>query len=169
MTQLTYTIAHIKVGAEKYWKEVEGFVSNDLTKLKTPNRQFTKMYNSLEDDYVYVEYNEELNKNTSLPLSPLTEKLGATIYGGFEDEKDFYVVMPTVGDLKVGGVLMLNSIEEIIDLENLLTYIQSLKKLHLNISDYLLSSKANTKFLNIFQEYARTGILENELYKQFFK
>lgn len=118
---------------------------------------------------------EQLNLNH--PLSFIAEKLEATIYGGFKDEKDFYIVLPTLGGKKSGdvlyskddcyrklvywnknvGTLCINR-EGHCDEDDTLAYF--LRNRELDDSDTLEG--------NIIEEYARTGIIENDLYKHFF-
>lgn len=167
MTQSTNTIAHIKIGAKKYLQEVGGFVSGDKSKI-----------------FLYFEGKPDFHfENDNHPLSALANKLGATLYGGFEDERDFYLMMPTVEGFKVGDVnifdfygeckysmLCFGEFEFCEDFHNTpssSTYgfywkeNDDYDKLYSWHSDQSVSK-------NIFQEYARTGIIENDLYKQFF-
>lgn len=167
MTQLTYTIAHIKVGAENYWEEVEGFVSGDKESL---------LFDKKKIDDIIIRYAE----NNNHPLFDLANLLGATIYGGFQDENDFYLVMPTIEGLKVGDVkkeftLLNDEANRIIVLDGI-DFCYGYKV----DSKYTISSIAsNVEYIiknnilygddNLFKEYAKTGILNNDIYKQFFE
>ena len=235
MTQLTYTIAHIKIGAEDYWEEVEGFVSGDKKTLSFATTSYiasTTIFYSLSanrsilfaeegksfsngkgaENTVYntIQSLETLQRNDNHSLSILANKLGATIYGGFEDEKDFYLMLPTVEGFKVGDyyfdsilsiyafnkykmyreenarfgfhILQLSRHNEDgncsayeIDFDDVsgLTN-KPYKDMKPEIQDLLkkmllLKSTCQPKIKNIFQKYARTGIIENDLYKEFFK
>jgi hypothetical protein len=151
MTDLTYTIIHVQVGAEKYWEEVEGFVRNDKTSLF--------LYEGGKPDYFF--------KNDNLPLSDIAKRLGAKVYGGFEDEKDFYLVIPRFRALKVGDVLrwVKASIYYLI-MKDELGFFKNTEsdRITSNWCKYIACMELKG---NIFQEYARTGIIESELYKQF--
>jgi hypothetical protein len=134
----------------------------------------------------------------------LGKKLGAKIYGGFEDKNDFYIALPYEEGLKSGDVLIRttekwlvkNTKQEIVICLNYKENgeIRSPKKLLYNMfvyrekggiiftrdlrerqrhlqknekkiyKEWILSSVEN----NLFEEYARTGIIENDLYKHFF-
>ena len=186
MTQSTYTIAHIKIGAEKYWEEVRGRVACDLQDIEV---RYLRTFNG-----VLMERKKILKQNPSHPLSELANRLGATIYGGFEDEKDFHLMLPTCEGYASGSVITITMMENSRDW--LLGYSnedchftimwQNSDSHHLSaksLKEYLEMDKAKKeqqpenyekqKFIqvkgNIFQEYARTGIIENDLYKQFFK
>ena len=171
-------IVHIKIGAEKYWEEVKGFVSGDKKSLFFKIKDYDwNLYRAGKDDF-------EICENDNHPLSKLANKLGATLYGGFEDEKDFYLMMPTVEGFKVGDVnifdfygeckysmLCFGEFEFCEDFHNTpssSTYgfywkeNDDYDKLYSWHSDQSVSK-------NIFQEYARTGVIENDLYKHFFK
>ena len=204
MTQLTYTFIRIQVGAEKYWEEVKGFVSGDKKSLFFKIKDYDwNLYRAGKDDF-------EICENDNHPLSKLANKLGATLYGGFEDEKDFHLMMPTVEGFKVGDydfdsilsiyafnkykmygeenarfgfhILQLSRFNEDgncsayeIDFDDVsgLTN-KPYKNMEPEIQDLLkkillLKSIYPPKIKNIFQEYARTGIIENDLYKHFFK
>ncbi len=161
MTQLTYTIAHIKVGAEKYWKELSGKEGEE------------DIYISPQlDKILYVaNYTFDIERNDNHPLSGLANKLGATIYGGFKDEKDFYFITPTVGELKVGDCIITQRKNK-----GFIAFSQFgfTETTIYNISNFtrpltINYSMGNAIKGNIFQEYARTGVIENDLYKQFFK
>ena len=205
MTQSTYTIAHIKVGAKKYWEEVGGFVSGDKKELILENIKdkiaFLKELNTAFQSKLYIPwkvdeeyFNDIFKQNPSHPLSELANRLGATIYGGFEDEKDFHLMLPTCEGYASGSVITITMMENSRDW--LLGYSnedchftimwQNSDSHHLSaksLKEYLEMDKAKKeqqpenyekqKFIqvkgNIFQEYARTGIIENDLYEQFFK
>jgi len=211
MTDLTYTIAHIKVGAEKHWEEVGGFVSGDKRKLKISDDElleakekvdnsqnnygywvnvYNEKYNAYtkptkqemmqkldaETDLLIREYEalkKGLERNDNHQLSNFANELGAKIYGGVEDEKDFYLVMPTARDLKAGDFTkdFLIGFGEYVAWRRQYNYgfycIQASNKEVMFIAyekDYVFPKKGN-----IFQEYARIGIIENDLYKQFIK
>jgi len=161
MTQLTYTIAHIKVGAEKYWEEVEGFVSGDKKVIIT-----SSMKNLLLNPSISF-----FNKNCLHPLSNLANKLGATVYGGFENEEDFYLLLPCCKKLTVGDCFITQFKYK--------GFIGFGEFGFTETKIYNISNSTNPlvagfeigleKKGNIFQEYARTRIIENDLYKQFFK
>jgi hypothetical protein len=189
---LTYKIFHIKVGSEKYWEEVKGFINCDGKSIL------------LKSNKEGVHYDEYL-LNAEDHISPLAKKLGAKIYGGFEDEKDFYIVLLYEEGLKSGDVLirttqkwLVSNIEQKIGiylnykddeeawppkalLRDIFVYRERrsgvmfvrdiegrekyLKKNYEKIyKEWILSSVEN----NLFEEYARTGIIENDLYKHFF-
>ena len=211
MTHLTYTIAHIIVGAEKPYEEVEGFVNNKLDLLQISNPKYSLLANTQDDDFG-TKLRKELNQighsnmgdlidmledyictdiahiylksNPNHPLSKLAKKLGAVVYGGFEDERDFHLVLPTVEGLKVGDCLKID------DLDSLTTYVcygdifemtsytdyPNTEMQYFGFGDKTKESldigfwiEESSNYGNIFQEYARTGIIENDLYKQFFK
>ena len=199
-------IVHIKVGAEKYWEEVEGRVrvacdlqdievgastttsyslsANQRTLSAGEAKSFSNGKGVENTIYIPIQSLETLQRNDNHSFSILANKLGATIYGGFEDEKDFYLVLPTVEGFKVGDVsifdfygkfkyrmLCFGEFEFCEDFHNTpssSTYgfywkeDDDYDKLYSWYSDQSVSK-------NIFQEYARTGIIENDLYKQFFK
>jgi hypothetical protein len=193
MKDLTYTIIHIEVGAEKDWEEVEGFVSGDKESLQLKSynaylfdlaelyseKRFRRGGCEQHDLSFAIQFKEEervkhwLKQNHSHPLSELANKLGAKIYGGFEDEKDFYLLLPTARDLKAGDFSkdFLIGFGEYVAWRRQYNYgfycIQASNKEVMFIAyekDYVFPKKGN-----IFQEYARTGIIENDLYKQFIK
>lgn len=223
MTQLTYTFIHLKIGAEKYWEEVEGRVrvacdlqdievfattsytasttisyslsANQRTLSAQESKSFSNGKGVENTTYIPIQSLETLQRNDNLPLSELANRLGATIYGGFEDEKDFYLVLPTVEGLKVGDIF--NFVREETEIESFLVEFGKYQYsdccgLMYNYDSILygfyytmhciygngekVSSEYPIDFIkqykitnNIFQEYARTGIIENDLYKQFFK
>ncbi len=187
MTQSTYTIAHIKVGAKKYWEEVGGFVSGDKKELILENIKdkiaFLKELNTAFQSKLYIPwkadeeyFNDIFKQNPSHPLSELANRLGATIYGGFEDEKDFYLMMPTIlsekfGILKVGDLSIFDSKEWGGDKDNKHYFYFDGNCFQWSGGSSRLESDDDWRELggNIFQEYARTGIIENDLCKQFFK
>lgn len=156
MTQLTYTIINIKIGAEKYWEEVEGFVSGDKKTMITSGIDSLLLNTSITF----------IKQNPSHPLSELANRLGATIYGGFEDKKDFCLVLPTVEGFKVGDCLNWYHGNYVIGFSKI-GFTRAADEI---ITERWLAYKSNyTLQGNIFQEYARTGIIENDLYKHFFK
>jgi hypothetical protein len=201
MTNLTYTITHVQVGAEKYWEEVGGFISGDKKslQLKSYNAflfELAQFYSkqkyesgSCQQSAIRYEIQSKekeraehwLKQNHSHPLSDLANKLGAKVYGGFEDEKDFYLLLPTLfvkwGDrfysFKYGDVLFryVSELYEdecpIPDKYNRVNFLFC-EESYTDIKDDLNVEQYDFKD-NIFHEYARTGIIENDLYKQFFK
>jgi len=191
MTQLTYTIAHIKVGAEKYWEEVGGSVSGDKETLLIDSKVNFLYLDALKDAlkdtrdscYDLKQIREcfktaafyELKFNDNHPLSKLASKLGAKIYGGFEDEGDFYLLLLTIKGLKVGDVIDWGQRGQ--DLVSFSEIFWKTRRVNHIDKKYNGGAHVNTAYLaldkkiinNIFQEYARTRIIENDLYKQFFK
>lgn len=159
MTHLTYTIPHIIVGAEKPYVEALGRVAINLEDIEV---KYSRTFNGFT-----TERKKILKRNLSHPLSNLAKKLGAIVYGGFENEKDFHLLMPTIEGLKVGdcNTYISSYGEEVRHLCKLSSiYVEIQNRLGFKLSTDHLKYKGN-----IFQEYARTGIIENELYKQFFK
>jgi hypothetical protein len=161
MTDLTYTIAHIKIGAEKYYEEVEGFVNGDKKVIITSGME------KLLLDFSICFAKEHILD----PLSEFAKKLGAKVYGGDADEKDFYLLLPCCKKWTVGDCFITQFKDK--------GFIGFGEFGLTETRIYNISNSTNPlvagfeigleKIGNIFQEYARTGILENDLYKQFFK
>jgi hypothetical protein len=159
---MNYKIFHIKVGSEKYWEEVKGFINCDGKSIL------------LKSNKEGVHYDEYL-LNTENHISPLAKKLGAKIYGGFEDEKDFYIALPIMDNYKVGDIFYYPEDRykwlimhdgygfKTYDLQYVGVSIRNLKRYSFFNDLGEIIEKTNT-----FEEYARTGIIENDLYKHFF-
>jgi hypothetical protein len=216
MKDLTYTIIHIKVGVEKYWEEVGGFVSGDKETLLIDGKVDFLYLDALKDALKDTRDSDddlrkirecfktaafyEKKRNYNHPLSELANKLGATVYGSVEDEKDFYLVLPTIKEKKAGDVfieeytghvrhsmLCFGKFEFCEDFDNYPSnstygfYWKRSSKYDANRFGASSDEYDDTYYFhanllegkpalgNIFQEYARTGIIENDLYKQFIK
>ena len=187
MTQLTYKIAHIKVGEEDSWAEVEN--SNDYKITITPDKS-ELIEIELRLDYCNHNVSILASNNYTHPLSTIANELGATIYGGFIDEKDFYLLLPVIDERKVGDIFVgeygsfgkskycmlgFGQFKFCEDFHNRPS--DSTYGFYWELSndyDETYSFRASLLegepvFTNIFQEYARTGIIKNDFYKQFFK
>lgn len=95
----------------KLFNRYTGFLSNiDIVK-KKGYEYILNFDNPKEERFNFVEMENEIKKmqktffikrNPNHPLSRIAEKLGASIYGGFQDEKNFYIVLPSYKDFVVG-------------------------------------------------------------------
>lgn len=183
MIHLTYTILFVQVGAERYWEEEKEFLSSDKNSLfiidiiePAFDKHEIALNKSLDKNRMEVS-GHFYKQNHSHPLSELANKLGAKIYGGFEDEKDFHLLLPTVAGFKIGDCIWFDGGPVCVSALNIFTMVNSLpesENLGTGINpvyvDQLFTIVAHEqKELNIFHEYARTGVIENDLYKQFFK
>ena len=166
---MTNTFIRIQVGAEKYWEEVEGFVRGDKKTIGFLDLQAG--LDKRDGGFKIIGYlDNRKEQNPSHPLSKLANELGATLYGGFEGEKDFYLMLPTVEGFKTGDLFVSNTGTLVLLAVNrhgglYLFYYEDLIQSKICFSD--LKNEWLYKFKgNIFQKYARTGIIENDLYKQ---
>lgn len=227
MTQTKYTIAHLNVGAENYWEEVEGFISANGDRLSFLTEKVLSEFEALNSEPVYVEKILKLTPNEAqeekfriinnsfvykndfkLPLK-IQEKYRITPYGGYdtENENNFYLLLPTYSDtvysfddssfqqklfFKSGDVfssghygkmliscnemnawhsVVINALNPEENKSRILIYPSLMfypRRPIIENCNFWKSSFLKYEG-NIFREYARTGILENELYKQFFK
>lgn len=213
MTDLTYTIAHIQIGAENYYEEIAGFISCDKDTLITSDNLGGVMYDNGQLT--------EFDRTEKHPLFEVANKLGAIIYTKYERyEKDFYLAIPTAYHIykwerrcfydekntsyyiKAGDIFFRSTqkwiavynieygIGIIVDDEgcykprNLLHNLTKYNGGNLFFGDELrkadedLKNNYNKLFKeclldsikdNIFEEYARTGVIKSDTYKQYFK
>ncbi len=195
MIDLTYTIAHIQIGAENYYEEIAGlFISDDKN---------TLMLVGIAEDYPEI---MTFAKNESHPLFEVANKLGAIIYTYERDEEDFYIAMPTAYNIKAGDIFFRSKQKWIakyniefgigikVEVEDE-GYYKPRNLLHILIkyngnggnlyfghelrkADEDLKNNYDELFQewilysikdNIFKEYARTGTVKSDIYKQHFK
>ena len=195
MIDLTYTIAHIQIGATNYYEEVSGFISDDKDILINSANLGGIMYDN--DQLI------EFHRRESHPLFEVANKLGAIIYSRYKrNEEDFYIAMPTAYNIKAGDIFFRPTQKwiAVYDIEfgigirvedencykprNLLHILNKYNDGNLFFGDELRKAEEDLKNNydklfkeclldsikdNIFKEYARTGIVKSDIYKQHFK
>lgn len=196
-------IVHIQIGSEKPYKEVEGYVKNDNSELILLNHylglakriaQYIFKNDEIESEKFKRTLTEDIGikKNDKHPISKLANELGAKVYGGFEDEKDFCLLLPAIDEWKVGDICADKYCDETEHyMEHyMLSYgeFKFCEDFHNepSSSSYGFYWKVANNFCelfnfraellkeclvsnNFFEEYAYTGVIENEVYKEFFK
>lgn len=159
---MKHELYKVKIGAEKPWEKIEAVIDSDLNYVAISKRWW---------DGDGFNYSSPVYRNSKHPLSALAGKCGAIIFGGFGNEKDFIIALPSVLNGKAGDIIKDGWGTIIFNIFG----IRGINKAGEEISlDALCSTIALERLLsaitgNVFQKYAETGKVDYESVNELLK